>query len=196
MACPQPVILAKKAIETNDAVTILVDNATAVENIRRMAKHTGCSADILDRNDGVIEIRLARVGGTKSAGTLQDEQPLAGPVSDAKAGPLVVAISDNRMGRGDDELGEILIRSFIHTLLELNPQPDTMIFYNAGAKLTIGDSSVIDDLQQLAEKGVEILICGTCANFFGIKDHIGVGTISNMYDIADIMARAGRLVRP
>lgn len=196
MACPQPVILAKKAIETNETVTVLVDNTTAMENIRRMAKHTGCSADILDRDDGTIEIRLARVGGTKSAGAFQDEQPLSAPVSDTDTGPLVVAISDNRMGRGDDELGEILIRSFIHTLLELDPQPDTMIFYNAGAKLTVDDSSVIDDLHQLAEKGVEILICGTCANFFGIKDRIGVGTISNMYDIADIMARAGRLVRP
>jgi selenium metabolism protein YedF len=100
------------------------------------------------------------------------------------------------MGRGDDVLGDILIRSFVHTLLQLKPLPNTVICYNAGVKLAVKDSAVIDDLQQLSKDGVDILICGTCVNYFEIGDQVAAGHISNMYDIAETMAGAGRLLRP
>jgi len=108
----------------------------------------------------------------------------------------VIAISSDRMGRGNDELGYVLIRSFIHTVLTLEPLPDTIIFYNTGVKLTVKDSDVIDDLRQLEKAGVAILICGTCTNYFGILNELGAGVISNMYDIASTMAAAGRLITP
>jgi len=100
------------------------------------------------------------------------------------------------MGRGNDELGYVLIRSFIHTLLTLNPLPDTIIFYNTGVKLAVRDSEVLDDLKQLEEAGTSILVCGTCTNYFAISDTLGVGCISNMYDITSIMGGAGRLIMP
>jgi selenium metabolism protein YedF len=108
----------------------------------------------------------------------------------------VVILSDNHMGRGDDVLGDVLIRSFIHTLLQLKPLPDAIICYNAGVKLAVKDSPVLDDLQQLAQAGVDILVCGTCVNYFGLGDQVAAGHISNMYDIAETMAGAARLVRP
>ena len=108
----------------------------------------------------------------------------------------MVILSDNHMGRGDDVLGDVLIRSFIHTLLQLKPLPDTIICYNAGVKLAVKDSAVLDDLQQLAQAGVDILVCGTCVNYFGLGDQVAAGHISNMYDIAETMAGAARLVRP
>jgi selenium metabolism protein YedF len=117
-------------------------------------------------------------------------------VSGKETGPLVVILSDNRMGRGDDALGDILIRSFIHTLLQLKPLPATIICYNAGVKLAARDSAVLDDLQQLEKAGADILVCGTCVNYFGLGDQVAVGHISNMYDIAETMAGAARLVRP
>jgi selenium metabolism protein YedF len=100
------------------------------------------------------------------------------------------------MGRGDDELGYVLIRSFIHTMLSLEPLPHTVIFYNTGVKLTVKDSEVLDNLKKIEESGVSILVCGTCLNYFGISKDLSVGVISNMYDIASIMAAAGRLVVP
>ena len=108
----------------------------------------------------------------------------------------MVVLSDNRMGRGDDVLGDVLIRSFIHTLLQLKPLPDTIICYNAGVKLAAKDSAVLDDLQQLAQAGVDILVCGTCVNYFALGEQIAAGHISNMYDIAETMAGASRLLRP
>ena len=118
------------------------------------------------------------------------------PHESCNAASLVVAISSDRMGRGNDELGYVLIRSFIHTLLTLNPLPDTIIFYNTGVKLAARDSEVIDDLKQLEEAGTSILVCGTCTNYFGISNVLGAGSISNMYDIANTMAGAGRLITP
>ena len=199
LVCPQPVILAKKAMEENEEVIVLVDNAFAVENIRRMALKTGCRFSVAEKGGEIREITLMRTGATGQTpmdeGALADELSCAvTPVRDH--GPFVVILSDNHMGRGDDVLGDILIRGFIHTLLQLNPLPDAIICYNAGVKLAMRDSAALDDLQQLAQAGVDILVCGTCINYFELGDSLAAGHISNMYDIAETMAGAARLLRP
>ena len=187
LACPQPVLLTKKALEEENTVTVLVDNEPAVENIKRLGTNMGYTLQTEKQEDGTFLIHLSREAGESVAAPLD--------VSCA-AGPLVIVISSDRMGRGDDELGYVLIRSFIHTMLSLEPLPQTLIFYNTGVKLTVKDSEVIDDLRELEKAGVTILICGTCANYFGISNNLGVGAISNMYDITSTMAGAGRLVVP
>jgi selenium metabolism protein YedF len=139
------------------------------------------------KEDGAFQIRLTREAG---------KSPAASFDVTCATGPLVIAISSDRMGRGNDELGYVLIRGFIHTILSLEPLPQTIIFYNTGVKLTIKDSEVLDDLKELEQKGVTILACGTCLNYFGISQVLSVGVISNMYDIASTMAGAGRLIVP
>jgi len=199
LACPQPVIMAKKALEENREATVLVDNEAAVENIRRLAAKMSCTCAVTDMGGGIREISLAGAGvaGQSAKGDVAsaDEMSCA-VVSGQQASPLVVVLSDNRMGRGDDVLGDILIRSFIHTLLQLKPLPATIICYNAGVKLAVKDSAALDDLQQLEKEGVDILVCGTCVNYFELTDKIAVGHISNMYDIAETLAGAARLLRP
>jgi selenium metabolism protein YedF len=199
LACPQPVILAKKAIMENEEVTVLVDNPIAVENIRRLAGKTACGFSFTDKGEGTLEIALTRKGvpcPTPLEPDAAEEEFLCASAPEKRSGPFVVVLSDNRMGRGDDVLGDVLIRSFIHTLSQLNPLPDTIICYNAGVKLAVKDSAVLDDLQQLAQAGVDILVCGTCVNYFNLGGQIAVGHISNMYDIAETMAGASRLLRP
>jgi selenium metabolism protein YedF len=198
LACPQPVLLAKKALEKNEEVTVLVDNETAVENIRRLAVKTACGFSVAEKAGGVLEISLVRTGpaDSLSADPGAAAEPACAVAPDRQAGPLAVILSDNRMGRGDDALGDILIRAFIHTLLQLKPRPDTIICYNAGVKLAAKGSAALDDLQQLERAGAEILVCGTCVNYFGLGDQIAAGHISNMYDIVETMAGATRLLRP
>jgi selenium metabolism protein YedF len=111
-------------------------------------------------------------------------------------GPLVVFISADRMGRGPEELGGILIRAFLHTLNEVAPLPDTLVFINSGVKLVTEGSPVLEDLQTLSEQGVDILACGTCLNYFKLSDKVAIGTISNMYDIAEALLGAGKVVTP
>ncbi|MHB8829183.1 MAG: sulfurtransferase-like selenium metabolism protein YedF [Syntrophales bacterium] len=199
LACPQPVLLAKKALEENDEVTVLVDNDIAVENIRRLAVQTACNFSVAERECGIREIGLARTSATGLPPMDADApaaESICAAVPEKKARTLVAVLSDNRMGRGDDILGDVLIRAFIHTLTELNPLPATIICYNAGVKLAVKDSAALDDLQQLAQAGVDILLCGTCVNYFGLSNQIAAGRISNMYEILETMADAARLVRP
>jgi selenium metabolism protein YedF len=187
LTCPQPVILTKDALSTQDRITVIVDNEPALQNIRRLATKMGCRIQAEKKEDGTFHIRISRPESRGEA---------AKPAPAAVEGPLVIAVASDRMGRGNDELGDVLIRSFIHTVRALEPLPDTMIFYNTGVKLTVRDSAVLDDLKELEAAGVSILICGTCLNYFGLSDRIGAGVISNMYDIASTMAAAGRLITP
>lgn len=194
LGCPQPVILAKKAIEKQNQILVLVDNEIALENVKRLGTSIGCDIQVDQTERGTYRIHLSKKPGAKIPA---DDEVLAACGSEpVQQGPFVVVFSENRMGRGSDELGDVLIRAFIHTLCQQELKPDVMIFYNAGVKLTVKDSEVIDDLKQLAEAGVELLVCGTCTNYFNITQEVAVGTISNMYDIAGTMSRAGRLVAP
>jgi len=195
LACPEPVILTKKALEQKDDVTVIVDDDIAVGNIKRLGVKLGRVVSIEKKEGGISHIHIS---GTAEAGKKQAAEKGTDTLHYESCSPaaLVVAVSSDRMGRGNDELGYVLIRSFIHTLLTLNPLPDTIIFYNTGVKLAARDSEVIDDLMQLEEAGVSILVCGTCTNYFGISDALGAGCISNMYDIAGTMAGAGRMITP
>jgi selenium metabolism protein YedF len=195
LACPQPVILAKRALEKHKRIVVIVDNTVAMENVRRLGVKSGCEVTIDRKDDGSFDIHMSRAGGIIAAATTHVTNDAA-PDQGTHTEPFIVAISDNRMGRGNDELGHILIKSFLHTLLQMEPLPEKIIFYNSGVQLTTRNSEVIDDLQQLRDSGVDILVCGTCVNFFGLSDRIGIGTISNMYEIATSMSTAKRLISP
>jgi len=148
-----------------------------------MAKSQGCEARP-EEGDGCFRISV-------TGGSTRHEEKHAVP----GAGPTVVVFPSDRMGTGDDALGDILVRAFLHTLGEISPRPDAMIFFNGGVKLATDGSEVIEDLRALEKAGARILVCGTCLDFFGLKDKLRAGMISNMYDIAETMLSAGRIVR-
>ncbi len=100
------------------------------------------------------------------------------------------------MGLDDDELGIVLMRSFLHTLTEIDTRPDVLILYNGGVKLAIEGSDVLHDLNALENQGVKVLVCGTCLNFFNLKEKLKVGSISNMYDITETLFKAKKIIRP
>lgn len=108
--------------------------------------------------------------------------------------PTVVVISSTAMGRGDDELGQVLLRSYLHTLGEVTPRPDMIILFNSGVTLAVEGSQALDDLRALVDQGAQILLCGTCVGHFGLKEKVAVGEISNMYAISETMLRAGKVI--
>jgi selenium metabolism protein YedF len=186
LSCPEPVIQTKQALEKNDRVTIIVDNRAARDNVARFGQSQAGRVTIDEKKDGIyITIEKGKQGKPR-AKAQSSEIPAPGP--------SVVVIPSDQMGRGEEELGHILIRSFLHALTEVSGRPDIMIFFNTGVKLTVGGSEVLADLQALEKNGVEILICGTCLDYFSLKDKIAVGQVSNMYTIAETMLAAGRLV--
>jgi len=113
---------------------------------------------------------------------------------DTPGGARVVTISSDSMGRGDEELGRVLLRNYLHTLTELEPRPDVLVFFNNGVRLAVLESPAVEDLRTLSHLGVKLLLCGTCVNTFGIKEDIGVGEISNMYAISETMLRAASVI--
>jgi selenium metabolism protein YedF len=186
LACPQPVILTRKALQEGDAVTTIVDNETAKSNVSRMAAKQGCQVDVEEREDGTY-VRL-----------MKGEQPAEEAAPQMAAAPasghLILTVPSDIMGRGDEELGGILVRAFFHTLGEVEPLPQTIIFFNSGVKLVVEGSPVVEDLQALKAQGIEILACGTCLGHYGLKDKVAVGEVSNMYTIAETLLGAGKVV--
>jgi selenium metabolism protein YedF len=192
LSCPQPVVLAKKALESNKKVKVIVDNETALENVKRLGTKLGCDVSVKAKSGSIYEIQMIRKADVNKD---QDFDASCETIA-AKSGPFVIVFAENKMGRGNDELGDVLIKAFLHTVAGQATKPDVMIFYNTGVKLTVQGSDVLDDLKQLESDGVQILVCGTCLNYFEIKEKLAAGIISNMYDIVDTMSRAGRLLAP
>lgn len=187
LACPQPVIETRNALLEHERVEVIVDNETAQYNVTRMAEKTGCQVTSTFRAEGIyLNITRSDAPGTMAT-------PESAAVS-TPAGSLVVSIPSEYMGSGGAELGEVLMRGFFHTLGEVQPRPDTIIFYNSGAKLVVEGSPVLEDIRALNKAGVEILACGTCLDYYELKELLAVGEISNMYTIVELLLSAGKVV--
>ncbi len=197
--CPIPVVMTKKQVEKLDGpadVEVHVDNDTAVQNVTRLGNTLGAQVETEKISDSEFHIIL-HVGqdaiDAAGAGKGQD----AVEACDVVAGRNVVyAFTSKYMGTGDDKLGEKLMKSCIYAITQLDTLPKAMLFYNGGAFLTTEGSDVLEDLQKMEAEGVQIITCGTCADFYGIKDKVKVGIIGNMYDIVSTMNDAGHVVRP
>lgn len=183
--CPVPVIKTKKAMQAltgPETIEVLVDNEIAVQNVTKMAESEGGKAASEQTAEGAYKITIQ-----------MDEIPAE---KAEVAGNLVVAVSSDRMGTGNDELGKVLIKGFIFAVTQLDVLPKTMLFYNGGATLTAEGSDSLDDLRLLESQGVEIMTCGTCLDYYGLKEKLAVGTVTNMYSIVETMAGASKIVKP
>jgi selenium metabolism protein YedF len=187
LACPQPVIETRNAMQQTDQVVTLVDSETSLTNVSRMAEKAGWQVKVVPQGDE-YEIQLTKAGDV----ALPEPMPMG--QASVLNGPLVLVVSSEVMGRGEEELGSILIRAFFHTLGEVDPVPDTILFLNTGVRLACEGSPVLDDLCALEAEGVEMLVCGTCLGYFDLKEGLGVGQVSNMYDIAETMLGAGKVI--
>ena len=192
--CPEPVLRTKKALADNPGGLIsIVDNQTARENVVRFAKNQGFDARWAQK-EGDFYIYITNPG----AG-LPDRSPDPLTVdSRYDSGPdledRVILISADQFGRGSEELGRLLMRNYIYTLTERERIPRALIFVNAGVKLCSAGSPVLEELGLLQEKGAEILACGTCLDFFELKDSLSAGRVTNMYDITDLLSAAARVI--
>lgn len=187
LSCPQPVIATKKALDTISAgiVTTIVDNMVAKENVVKFATANNCGVSVTEQ-DGHYYIKI-----TKGVG---DSVTTTGQMLPAEGGKLVYLISQDTLGHGNPELGLVLMKSFMYALLEREPHPQSILFINSGVKLTVEDSPVLDHLRQIADKGVQILSCGTCLDFYQLKDKLAVGSVTNMFTIVDELSAASRAV--
>lgn len=187
LACPEPVIATKKALASivDGVVSIVVDNEVSKENVVKFATAHHCGVSVTRQGED-FSVRI-----TKGAPGL--EQAVLTQQA-AVTGNTVYVITQDTLGHGSRELGAVLMKSFVYTLVETSPAPKSLVFMNSGVLLTVKDSPVVSHLMTLAENGVEILSCGTCLDYFGIKDKLAVGGITNMYTILETMSAAAKVI--
>ena len=193
-ACPIPVVKTLRALkELNGAgaVQTLVDNRVAVENLTRLAESKGCTIET--EQLGEKEYRVTITVGEDAE--LPENADGICTVS-AAADNTVVVVSADHMGEGDKTLGKILLKGFLFALTQQETLPKTILFYNGGAFVTCEGSASLEDLQKLAEQGVEILTCGTCLNHYGLTEKLRVGGVTNMYVIVEKQTQATKVIRP
>ncbi len=187
LACPQPVLMTKEALETLEEgiITVLVDNVASRENVKRFAQRMGCTVDVAEK-DGIFELRIVK-GYTCQLPRAQEE------AREGQEGPVIL-ITSHKLGE-EEELGRLLMKGFLSTLREASRRPSRLLFMNTGVFLTVEDSPVLGVLKELEAKGVEIYSCGTCLDYFGLKDRLAVGQITNMYDTVEHLTGASLVVR-
>ena len=191
--CPIPVVKATRALRAMTdpgTLEIHVDNEIAVQNVTKMASSAGGQVSSEKLGDAEFKITIQMEGALAG-----DETEEAACAPDARDNTVVVVSSD-RMGIGNDELGKVLMKGFIFAVTQLDTLPKTMLFYNGGATLTAEGSDSLEDLKSLEAQGVEIMTCGTCLDYYGLKDKLAVGTVTNMYSIVETMAKAGKIIKP
>ena len=181
--CPKPVIMTKKALKEIESgvVEVSVDNQTSKENVEKMAKEMGHTFET--KEEGNVFVITITKAGEKQEKSSEEEN-------------IVISIGSDKMGEGEDELGKILIKGFIYALTEAETLPKTVLLYNKGVLLASTFEDTVKDLKVLEERGVEILSCGTCANFYHVQDQIKVGTLTNMYTILERQMKAAKVIKP
>ena len=201
-ACPIPVIKTKKAIQAltePDTIEVLVDNEIAVKNVSKMAASEGGSVRAEQLGEGEYKVTIV-ISDKKSSQAEDGRADLDSEtvcIDDCSTGEnTIVVIASDRMGEGNDELGKVLMKGFIFAVTQLEELPKTILFYNGGATLTTEGSESLADLKLLEEQGVEILTCGTCLDYYGLKDKLCVGNVTNMYTIVETMNAADKIIRP
>lgn len=182
LACPQPVILARKALAEGgfDTLEITVDDAASRENLLKFAAYAQCQVEAVATEGGLTRIRLTPQG---PAAARAESAPAPAKLGGSAKAAVVLLTADG-IGQGDPELARLLMRGFLYTLTEADHTPQQLILMNSGVKLAVTGSDSLANLQKLAERGVEVLACGTCLEFYGLTAALGVGSLTNMYEIA------------
>lgn len=183
-ACPIPVIMAKKEADRgNKDFTLLVDNKTAVENLTRFGENNGFNIDVEEKGLDDFSIRFV-----KSAEGDTSTRVAAGKQSWA------IFIGREGIGDGDPELGESLMKMFFYTLEQGENTPDYVLFMNDGVKVPVANDQAVEHLKALQDREAKILVCGTCLKFYNLEDSLKIGTVSNMYDIAEAMQAVNKVI--
>ena len=202
-ACPLPVVKTLQAIRSlqgnSDTIETCVDNEIAVQNLQRLAGQMKLAFTVSKDGEGCYRVTMTVPGGVKDVPRdeavdcrlPEDDESVNG----ARRRP-VVAIGSAAMGEGSEELGKTLMKGFIYALTQQEVLPSSILFYNGGASLTCEGSPALEDLKELEGRGVEILTCGTCLNFYGIAEKLAVGGVTNMYAIVEALTGAAFVIKP
>jgi selenium metabolism protein YedF len=196
LKCPQPVINTKKYFETIESgnAEVVVDNEVAKINVSKFCQSNNLKYSV-EETDGLYHIKIAKelVGGeiiNEAVQVMNNSEIIS---NSDKA--LVILITSDKLGTGDETLGATLMKSYLYALSESDKIPKDLLFLNSGVKLVAEGSEVLDSLNKLKDRGVNIASCGVCLDFYELKEKLAVGEITNMYTIIEKMNSANNTIK-
>lgn len=194
-ACPMPVVLAKKELDAGEKdLTVAVDNEIAVGNLKRLAGSNGIEVKV-ENVEGGFHVIFAGGAKTEDAPAPKTETQTAPASCSVNGCGYTVFFGKDYVGEGDYTLGHNLAKMMLYTLAESDDVPAAVIFMNSGVKMPASDKlDIINSINTLIEKGTEVLVCGTCLNYYGITDELKAGTVSNMYEILEKMKSSAKVI--
>ena len=194
--CPEPLIMARnglKEIKEGEKALIISDNETSYQNLMSFLSDLGANPVAEQKgNEYFIEVTKPVEASQKADQNPEDYCTVPGVP--APSTDYVVVARSPQMGEGDAELGNLLVRGYLNALKGMDHLPTHIIMYNGGIHLSMAGSDTALALGELEDRGVSIIVCGTCVDFYQVKQKVSVGRISNMYQIATILAEAGHVV--
>ena len=193
MLCPKPLIMVKRALTElglGEQLTVLLDNETAKENVTRFLQDNGANP-VSSEDNGVFTIKAEKSRQEPPSARVERH---GGPEDGSK--PFVMVFNHCGMGSGSEELGKILVQACLNAIKEVKPLPSSILFYNGGVRLACEGSPLIQPLEDLESRGVKILVCGTCLDYFELKPRMKVGKVSNLLEILQTVASAGSVFNP
>ena len=184
--CPKPVIEVRKAMlaDPQQTLEVLLADEFSCENVSRLAQNSGFSIEEKS-GDGFTSMTLTPHTST--------EKTSGNP---AISGSTVIICASDKMGDGDEELGHLLLKNFLITLLETIEIPNSIYLVNAGVKLACSGAETVEVLEKLACRGIDIASCGLCLEYYKLKESLQIGRVTNMLEIAEAQLNAGRIIRP
>lgn len=191
LSCPQPVIMARQALDeiSGGSLEVLLDSEASCTNVVRFAQSQGHKVTQQSSGQGQYRVIIE-----KGEGPLQASEPPP-VVCDMKSPrSLVVYVSSETLGRGDEGLGAVLMRAYLDTLAQFAKEISHVIFINSGVKLAVEGSPVLEQIQALERMGAQVLCCGTCLNHFKLAQKLQVGSVSNMLAILEVLSKAQRVM--
>lgn len=193
--CPKPLILTKQALKdgaVGTAIAVLIDNETSCQNVERFLCDNGMAPQV-SRDGSQFTVRFTKTVPELAA---PDAASYCTSAAGTAGGSYVVSLASETVGRGPAELGGVLMKGLFATLKDVTPLPSHVVLYSSGVLLAIDSSSFVEPLRELEQRGVKVLICGTCVDYYQKKAEIHVGTISNMLTILETLTRAGKVIAP
>lgn len=209
LQCPQPVLLTRKALleSPGETILVLVDNQVARDNVLKLTQSLGENPEV---EQGKEEFRIyirpdaARRGSEggplptlNSGAIIYGGSTAFQPASSLLPGvgsQTVILFKSPGLGEGSAELGRVLMNSFLYTLRESAEGIEAIILLNSAVSLTCEGSEVLEHLESLENRGVEIISCGTCLDYYDLKNSLKVGSISNMYNIWETLQKAAKVL--
>lgn len=199
LACPEPVLLTKGAVDAGEKkFVVLVNDEIPKENIKRFCAGYNCSlVETREAYGWRLTVSLQE-GGAKAEAAAECQAAVTEtkttPAVEKASDGVVFLIAGDKIGF-NEELGKLLLEACLNTLPEATNKPKIMIFMNEGVRMTAEGSPVLPSLSKLSALGVEIRSCGTCLDYYGLKDKLQVGIITNMYDTVEALTGGDKVIR-